>query len=67
MYDICVEKWNISCHISKQECHNHQRFWPFKCEFPSPKGTQEGEEYLHNLVAIRLQPLPTVSTEELRM
>ena len=64
---MCVEKWNISCHINKQECHNHQRFWPFKCEFLSPKGTREGEEYLPNLVAIRLQPLPAVSTEELRM
>lgn len=62
MYDICVEM-EYFCHISKQECHNHQRFWPFKCEFPSPKGTQE-EKNTCMVVAIRLQPLPTVSTEK---
>ena len=32
---------SISCHISKQGCHNHQQFWSAKCEFLSPKGTQE--------------------------
>ena len=44
------EKWNIPCHISKQECHSHQRFPPphpptRPCELVSPEGTQE-EEYL---------------------
>ena len=29
--------------------------------------SQEGEKDLSDLVAIRLQPLPMVSTEELRM
>jgi len=32
---------------------------------PALQGTREGEEYLHNLAATRLQPLPVVSTEEL--
>ena len=32
---------------------------------PALWGTREGEEYLHNLAATRLQPLPAVSTEEL--
>ena len=39
-------------------------FQPYKCEFLSPKSTQEGEEYLH-LAAIRLQSLLMVSTEKL--
>ena len=34
----------------------------------SPKGTEKGEQYLHLRPGnFRLQPLPTVSTEELRM
>ena len=32
---------SISCHISKQGCHNHQQFWSAKCKFLSPKATQE--------------------------
>ena len=40
-----IEKWSISCHISKQRCHSHQQFQPLKCEFLSPDGAQE-EQYL---------------------
>ena len=60
------EKGNISCYISKQECHSHQWFWPSKYEFLSSKGTQEGEEFCY-LTAIRLQPLPMVSPRDFRM
>ena len=28
-------KWNNSCHVSKEECHSHQRFQASKCEFLS--------------------------------
>ena len=27
------EKWNISCHINKQGCHNHQQFQPFSVNY----------------------------------
>ena len=60
------KKWNISCHISKEEFHN-QLSQPSTCEFLSPKGTQDEEDYLSNLAATRLQPLPLVSPKELRM
>ena len=36
-----VEKWSVSCHISKQGCQSHQPFQPSKCEFLSPVGIQE--------------------------
>ena len=42
----CIEKWSLSCHISIQRCHSNRWFWPSKCEFLSPKGSQEGEQYL---------------------
>ena len=29
-----IEKWHISCHIHKQGCHSHHRFWPSKCKCP---------------------------------
>lgn len=35
-----VEKWSVSCLISKQGC---QRFGASKCEFLSLKGTQKGD------------------------
>ena len=35
-------------------------------ELVSPEGTQEGKNTCH-LAAVRLQPLPMVSPEELRM
>ena len=38
-----LEKWSVSCHISKQECNSHQLLQPSDV---SPKGTQEGEQYL---------------------
>ena len=41
------EKWNVSCHFSKQECHNHHRN-SLPCELVSPKGFQEGEKYLQS-------------------
>ena len=62
-----TQKWSISCHISKQGFHIPQPCQFCKCEFLSPKSIQEGEEYLCKLAAIRLQLLPTMSTEELRM
>ena len=40
---------------------------PQKCKFLSPRHNQEGEQYLPNMAAIRLQPLPMVSTEELKL
>ena len=60
------EKWSISCHSSKQRCQGLQRISPFKCEFLSPKVTWK-EEYLHNLAATTLQPLPLLSIQEFRM
>ena len=54
------ENWNISCHISKQECHSHQRFLPSKYESLNPKGTEEGEQYLR---PGRLQDVATPSGE----
>ena len=41
------EKWNVSCHFSKQGCHKHQRN-NLPCELVSPKGFQEGEKYLQS-------------------
>ena len=43
------KKRSISCHISKQGCHSHQRL---QCSNMSPKGTQE-EEPLQDMAAIR--------------
>ena len=37
-----VEKWSVSCLISKQGCHNHQGAQPSNV---SPEGTREGKEY----------------------
>ena len=34
-------KWNISCHINKQICHNFLQFQPPKCEFLSHPGKQQ--------------------------
>ena len=58
-----IEKWSISCHISKQGCHSQQQFQPLKCEFLSPDGAQKNSTCY--LAAMRLKPLPVVSTEEL--
>ena len=52
---------------SVNKADNDQRFWPSACEFLSSKGTQEGEECLLHLAALRLDPLPSVSREELRV
>jgi len=41
---LTYEKWNISCHISKQGRHNHQQLQPYSVA-DKPKETQE-EEYL---------------------
>ena len=48
-------------------CHSHQWYLPSKCKCLSPRHNQEEEQYLPNMAAIRLQPLPMVSTEELRL
>ena len=67
LMENCVrsEKQNISCHSSKQKCHNHQRN-SLPCELVSPKGSQEGEKYLkcsrhhdpynHSIVNTHLEP-----------
>ena len=34
-------KWNISCHINKQRCHNYLWFWPPKCDFLSHASKQQ--------------------------
>ena len=47
MQSIPLGKWSISCYISKQGCHSHPWFQPSKCEFLSPKSTQE-EQYLQS-------------------
>ena len=47
MQSIPLGKWSISCYISKQGCHSHPWFRPSKCEFLSPKSTQE-EQYLQS-------------------
>ena len=31
-YILCIVKWNVSCHISKQ-CHSYLRFWPSNVNF----------------------------------
>ena len=50
------EMWSISCYISKQGCHSHQQHQP-------SRATRK-ESNTCRPAAIRLQPLPTVSTEE---
>ena len=37
-----VKRWSVSCRISKQGCQGHQ----LQPSNVSPKGTQEGEEYV---------------------
>ena len=36
-------KWNISCHISKRECHSYPQFQPSTYGLVSPKGIHGGE------------------------
>ena len=62
---VCVasEKWNISCHISKQRMSKSIAVADTKDgELVNPEGTQEGKNTCC-LAAIRLQPLLTVSPE----
>ena len=57
---------NISYHISKQRISQWSRIAaPTDGELVVSEGTQEGKDTCH-LAAVRLQPLPTVSPEELR-
>ena len=60
-----IEKWYISCHISKQGL---AQSLPIAAttedELVSPEGTQEGSTCC--LAAIRLQSPPTLSPEETR-
>ena len=58
---IISEKWSVSHHINKQGCYSYQQFRPSKCEFLSPEGAQEEWGLWFGS---KLQPLPTVSTEE---
>ena len=44
------EKWSLSCPVHKQGYHNHQRTAALQYEPVSPKGTQEGEEYLWSVI-----------------
>ena len=55
------EKWNISCHISKQRCHSHQQLQPSSV---SRWTLREHRKETNSLTAIRLQPLPTKSPKE---
>ena len=58
------EKWNISCHISKQRMsHSPSTAATTDGELVNPEGTQEGKNTCH-LTAIRLQPLPTLNPEK---
>ena len=38
---VSGEKWNISCHISKQGCHKSSEIASLQCELVSPDGTQD--------------------------
>ena len=40
---LTYEKWNISCHISKQGRHSHQQLQPYSVA-GEPKETQEEED-----------------------
>ena len=58
------EKWNISCHISKQRMSQSTAVAATTDgELVNSEGTQERKNTCH-LEAIRLQPLPMVSPEE---
>ena len=59
MYD--TEKWNISCHISKQRMSSVLA--ALQHELVNPKETQERKNTCH-VAAIRLKPLPIMSLEE---
>ena len=60
------ETSNISYHISKQRISQSSRIAAtMDGELVISEGTQEGKNTCH-LAAITLQPLPTVSPEELR-
>ena len=68
MFEFCskhtgkaFEKWNISCHISKQRMSESSAIVATKeGKLVNPEGTQEGKNTCH-LAAIRLQPLPVVN------
>ena len=51
--------------ISKQGCPSHQRFCPSKVNFWATRAPRKNSTY--NLAALRLQSLPMVSLEELRI
>ena len=51
-----TEKWNISCHISKQGCHSHRRFQPSRAT--------RRENSTCDRATLGLQPLTVVSTEK---
>ena len=57
------DKWNISCHIGKQNTSQSLAIATPDGELVSPEGTQEGKTICH-LAAIRLQPFPMVNPEE---
>ena len=63
---IAIKNWNISCHISKQGYHSHQQFPPPNVNSWALRALRK-EKNTCDLVAIRLEPLGTMSPEELRM
>ena len=60
-----ANKWNIACHIGKQRMSQSSAITALQRDLVSSKGTQEGKNTCH-LAAIRLQPLPTMSPEEIQ-
>ena len=66
VFQVHLEKWSTSCHISKQGCHSHQQCWPSKCKFLALRTTRK-ENNTCDQATIRLQSFPTVRTEEFRM
>ena len=57
------EKLTIACHINKQSMLQLSAIAALQPELVSPEEIQEGKHTCH-LAAIRLQPLPMVSSEE---
>ena len=66
MLYVC-EKWNISCHISKQRCHSHQQLQPSNVSWWVLRKHRKEKNTHLAAIRIRLQPLPTLATVKLRM
>ena len=57
-----TEKWSISCDINKQGCHSHHGSGPPNVNFGAQRAPRKNNACY--LAAIKLLPLPTVSTEK---